>query len=140
MTIAHSISDRPHVRLVGRDGEELAAPPARAAHPAAQDAGPTQLSATRPSALEATTPTRALAPSHRRRSRWFEANPGCFARAALAAAAAGVVTSALGVWVLRRLWRSPLVRAARRTWRIARFLARPWRRRARRPATSRAGR
>lgn len=46
----------------------------------------------------------ALAPAtHRRRSRWFELNPGCFGRAALLAAvvAGTLATGGLLVWTMR---------------------------------------
>lgn len=42
--------------------------------------------------------------THRRRSRWFELNPGCFGRAAFLAAGVGAAAAACGGvlwWVLR---------------------------------------
>lgn len=59
-------------------------------------------------------------PTHRRRERWFELNPGCFGRALLWAggAAAGAATlgglSLWGAWRLRRVVR--VVRTGRAVW------------------------
>lgn len=54
--------------------------------------------------------------THRRRSRWFELNPGCFARAALlAGGVAGVMATAAGL-----LWMRRWVRRGRRVLRVVR--------------------
>ena len=66
-------------------------------------------------------------PTHRRRSRWFELDPGCFGRAAMIGAGVAVfgATGVLALWRMRRLllkiaaFRMALKRA-RRGWRTAR--------------------
>ena len=62
----------------------------------------------------------AAQPTHRRRSRWFELNPGCFGRAALVAVGGAVLGAAgiLAVWRMRRLFLK--VAAARLMWKRAR--------------------
>jgi hypothetical protein len=61
----------------------------------------------------------------RRRPGWFEANPGCFARAVLAACGAGVAGGGATAWAVWRAWRSSPVRRARAVVRLSR---RAWRR------------
>lgn len=61
-------------------------------------------------------------PTHRRRQRWFEANPGCFSRASVGALA---VAGALGggVWLTWRWRLKGMVvgaRLARAAWKFAR--------------------
>lgn len=65
--------------------------------------------------------SRTGAPTHRRRARWFELNPGCFGRAALwggGAALGGAALGGLGLWAAWRLRRAVgIVRTARAMWR-----------------------
>ncbi len=69
-----------------------------------------------PAALAGREPTAATPATHRRRSRWFELNPGCFGHAALLAAVTAGALAAGGttLWTLR--WR----RRGRRALRVVR--------------------
>lgn len=72
--------------------------------------------------------SRSGAPTHRRRSRWFELNPGCVGRAALwggGAALGGAALGGLGLWAAWRLWRTlGIVGTARAMWRAYRRVRR----------------
>ncbi|MGH8981223.1 MAG: hypothetical protein ACRDWE_09425 [Acidimicrobiales bacterium] len=82
-------------------------------------------------------------PNHRRGARWFELNPGCFARAALwsgCAAVGSAVLGALGAWAAWRFVRRlRVVRTTRAMWRGYRRVRRFLGRRAGRGASDRSG-
>lgn len=71
-----------------------------------------------PATLTGREPTAAPPATHRRRSRWFELNPGCFGRAVLlAAVAAGALAAgSTTLWTLRWL------RRGRQSLRVVRWV------------------
>lgn len=148
MTIASSHPDRsrlhvlrPEVRQADRRNSQRSAALSRAAHPAARlpMLVPAQLDGIGASGTGPPDAELSGAPAHRRRQGWFEMNPGCFARAALATSVAGAVAGGISVWLGRRVWRSSPVRAARRALRVYRAVRHPWShlRSGRRPARPR---